>query len=104
MYIKTVVCSFLYISCMQVSISNGISIHINMKVIIGICRSVNVNISIRNIHSRIRLNISVKAGINTGIILNIQQMINVSIGLGDSMTVNIIRVYVLVFVGASILM
>ena len=41
---------------------------------------------------------------NTGIILNIQQIINVSISLGDSMTVNIIRVYVLVFVAASILM
>ena len=87
---------------MQVSISKGISIHINMNMIIGICRSFNVNISIRIIHGRIRLNISVNAGINTGIILNIQQIINVSISLGDSMTVNIIRV--LVFVGASILM
>ena len=55
---------------MQASISNGISIHINMNMIIGICRSFNVNISIRNIHSRIRLKISVNAGINTGIILN----------------------------------
>ena len=52
----------------------------------------------------LRLNISVNAGINTGIILNIQQIINVSISLGDSMTVNIIRVYVFLFVGASILM
>ena len=89
---------------MQVSISNGISIHINMNMIIGICRSFNVNISIRIIHSRIRLKISVNAGSNTGMILNIQQIINVSISLGDSMTVNIIRVYVLVFVAASILM
>ena len=87
---------------MQVSISNGISIHINMNMIIGICRSFNVNISIRIIHSRIRLKISVNAGIKTGMILNIQQIINVNIRLGDSMTVNIIRV--LVFVGASILM
>ena len=87
---------------MQVSISKGISIHINMNMIIGICRSFNVNISIRIIHSRIRLNISVNAGIKTGMILNIQQIINVSISLGDSMTVNIIRV--LVFVGASIRM
>ena len=87
---------------MQVSISNGFSIHINMNMIIGICRSFNVNISIRIIHSRIRLKISVNAGIKTGMILNIQQIINVSISLGDSMTVNIIRV--LVFVGASILM
>ena len=46
----------------------------------------------------------VNAGIHTGIILNIQQIINVSISLGDSMTANIIRVYVLVFVAASILM
>ena len=87
---------------MQVSISNGISIHINMNMIIGICRSFNVNISIRIIHSRIRLKISVNAGIKTGMILNIQQIINVSFSLGDSMTVNIIRA--LVFVGASILM
>ena len=87
---------------MQVSISNGISIHINMNMIIGICRSFNVNISVRIIHSRIRLTISVNAGIKTGMILNIQRIINVSISLGDSMTVNIIRV--LVFVGASILM
>ena len=71
---------------MQVSISNGISIHINMNIIIGICRSFNVNIRTRIIHSRIRLNIIVNAGINTGIILNIQQIINVSISLGDSMT------------------
>ena len=87
---------------MQVSISNGISIHINMNMIIGICRSFNVNISVRILHSRIRLKISVNAGSKTGMILNIQQIINVSISLGDSMTVNIIRV--LVFVGASILM
>ena len=89
---------------MQVSIGKGISIHINMNMIIGICRSFNVNISIRIIHSRIRLKISVNAGIKTGMILNIQQIINVSISLGDSMTVNIIRVYVFVFVGASMLM
>ena len=38
---------------MQVSISKGISIHINMNMIIGICRSFNVNISIRIIHIRI---------------------------------------------------
>ena len=38
----------------------------------------------------------------TGMILNIQQTTNVSISLGDSMTVNVIKV--LVFVGASILM
>ena len=75
------------------SISNGISIHINMTMIIGICRSFNVNIIMRIIHSRIRLSISVNAGINTGIVLNIQ-IINVSIGLGDCMTVNIIRAYV----------
>ena len=87
---------------MHVSIGNGISIHINMNMVIGICRSYNVNISIRIIHSRIRLNISANAGINTGTVLHIQQIINVSISLGDSMTVNIIRV--LVFVGASILM
>ena len=89
---------------MQVSINDGISIHINMNMIIGICRSFNVNTSIRIIHSRIRLNISVNAGMNTGIILNIQQITNVSISLGDSMTVNIIRVCVLVFVAASTLM
>ena len=87
---------------MQVSISSGIFIHINMNMIIGICRSFNVYIRIRIVHSRIRLKISVNAGIKTGMILNIQQIINVSISLGDSMTVNIIRV--LVFVGASILM
>ena len=87
---------------MQVSTSNGIGIHINMNMIIGICRSFNVNISIRTIHSRIRLKRSVNAGIKTGMILNIQQIINVNISLGGSMTVNIIRV--LVFVGASILM
>ena len=46
----------------------------------------------------LRLNISV----NAGIILNIQQIINVNISLGDSMTVIIIRVYV--FVGASVLL
>ena len=58
---------------MQVSIiSSGISIHINMNMIIGICRSFNVHISIRIIHSGIRLKISVNAGINTGMILNIQ--------------------------------
>ena len=56
---------------MQVSTRNGIRIHINMNMIIGICRSFNVNISIRIIHGRIRLNISVNAGINTGTILNI---------------------------------
>ena len=89
---------------MQVSTSSGISIHINKNMIIGICRSLNVSISIRIIHSRIRLNISVFGGTNTGIILDIQQNITVSISLGDSMTVNIIRVYVLVFVAASILM
>ena len=33
-----------------------------------------------------RNNISVSAGINTGISLSIQQIINVSISLGDSMT------------------
>ena len=87
---------------MQVSISNGISIHINMNMIIGICRSFNVNISIRISHSRVRLKIRVNAGIKTGMILNIQQTINVSNSLGDRMTVNIIRV--LVFAGASILM
>ena len=38
---------------MQVSISNGIGIHISMNMIIGICSSFNVNISIRIIHSRI---------------------------------------------------
>ena len=89
---------------MQVSISNGISIHMNMNMIIGICRNFTGNINIRIIHSRIRLKISVNAGINTIMILNIQQIINVSVSLGDSMTVNIIRVYVLVFVAASILM
>ena len=83
---------------------DGISIHINMNMTIGICRSFNVSISIRIIHSRIRLNISVNGGINTGIILSVQQIVNVSRSLGDSMTVNIIRVYVLVFVAASILM
>ena len=88
---------------MQVSINDGISIHININMII-VCRSFNVNTSTRIIRSRIRLNISANAGINTGIILNIQQIINVSIRLGDSMTVNIIRVYVLVFVAASILL
>ena len=62
---------------MHVSIGNGISIHINMNMVIGICRSFNVNISIRNIHSRIRLNIRANAGINTGIVLHIQQIINV---------------------------
>ena len=36
---------------MQVSIGNGISIHINRNMIIGVCRSVNVNTSIRIIHS-----------------------------------------------------
>ena len=87
---------------MQVSISSGISIHINMNMIIGICRSFNANISIRIIHSRVRLKIRANAGIKTGMILNIQQIINVSISLGDSMTVNIIRVFV--FVGAGILM
>ena len=87
---------------MQVSISKGISIHINMNMINGICRSFNVNISIRIIHSRIRLKRSFNAGIKTGMILNIQQIINVNISLGDSMTVNIIRV--LVFLGASTLM
>ena len=86
------------------SISNGISIHISMNMIIGICRSFNDNISIRIIHCRIRINISVNAGMNTGIRLSIQQITNVSISLGDSMTANIIRVYVFVFVGASILM
>ena len=75
-----------------------------MNMTIGICRSFNVSISIRIIHSRIRLNISVNGGINTGIILSVQQIVNVSRSLGDSMTVNIIRVYVLVFVAASILM
>ena len=75
-----------------------------MNMIIGICRSFNVSIGIRIIHSRFRRNISVNGGIDTGIILNIQQITNVSISLGDSMTVNIIRVYVLVFVAASILM
>ena len=65
---------------MQVSISNGISIHINMNMIIGICRSFHVSISIRVVHSRIRLNISVNGGINTGI----QQIINVSISLGEA--------------------
>ena len=87
---------------MQVSISNGVSIHINMNMIIGVCRSFNVNIGIRIIHSRIRLKIRVNAGIKTGMILNIQQITHVNISLGDSMTVNIIRV--LVFAGASILM
>ena len=48
---------------MQVSISNGSSIHINMNMTIGICRSFNVNISIRIIHSRNCLKIS---GIKTG--------------------------------------
>ena len=75
-----------------------------MNMIIGNCRSFNVNISIRIIHGRIRINISVNAGMNTGIRLSIQQITNVSISLGDSMTANIIRVYVFVFVGASILM
>ena len=89
---------------MQVSIGKGISIHINMNMIIGICRSFNVNIRIRIVHSRIRNNISVHAGINTGISLSIQQIINVSNSLGDSMAANIIRVYVFAFVGASMLM
>ena len=61
-------------------------------------------IFVLGLYSRIRNNISVNAGINTGISLSIQQIINVSISLGDSMTVNIIRVYVFVFVGASMLM
>ena len=104
LYFKIVVCIFYVHWYMPVSISNGISIHISMNMTIRICRSFIDNISIRIIHSRFRLNISVNAGINTGIILNIQQIINVSISLGDSMTANIIRVYVLVFVAASILM
>ena len=87
---------------MQVSISNGISIRINMNMSIGICRSFTVNISIGIIHGLIRLEISVNAGIKTGMILNIQQIINVNTSLGDSMTVYIM--WVLVFVGASILM
>ena len=62
----------------------------------------NVNSSIRIIRCRIRLKISVHDGMKTGMILNIQQTTNVSISLGDSMTVNVIKV--LVFVGASILM
>ena len=66
---------------MQVSINDGITIHINMNMIIGICGSFNVNTSVRIIHSRFRLNISVSAGMNTGIILNIQQIINFSISL-----------------------
>ena len=48
-----------------------------MNMIIGICRSFNVNISIRIIHSGIRINISVNAGINTGISLSIQQKMSV---------------------------
>ena len=87
---------------MQVSISNGISIRINMNMSIGICRSFAVNISIGIIHGLIRLKISVNAGIKTGMILNIQQIINVNTSLGDSMTVYIM--WVLVFAGASILM
>ena len=89
---------------MQVSIIDGMSSHINMNTIVGMCRKFNVNTSIRIIHSRIRLNISVNAGMNTGIILNIQQITNVSISLGDSMAANIIRVYVLVFAAATTLM
>ena len=65
---------------------------------------ITVAVRIRIVHSRIRNHISVHAGINTGISLSIQQIINVSISHGDSMTVNIIRVYVFVFVGASMLM
>ena len=38
---------------MQVSISNGIRIHISVTMIIGFCSSFNVNISIRSSHSRI---------------------------------------------------
>ena len=59
---------------MQVSISNGISIHINMNVVIGIYRSFNVTFGIGTIHRRIRLNISVNACINAGIIFNILSM------------------------------
>ena len=57
-----------------------------MNMIIGTCRSFDVNIRIRIVHSRVRNNISVTAGINTDISLSIQQIINVSISLGDSMT------------------
>ena len=54
--------------------------------IIVICRGFNVTIRIRIIHSPIRLKIRVNAGIQTGMILNI----NVSISLGDSMTVKLL--------------
>ena len=64
---------------MQVSISTGISIHINMNMTIGICGSFNVNISVRIIHSGIRLKISGHAGIKTGMIFNIQRIINAGV-------------------------
>ena len=52
---------------MQVSIGNGISIHINMHMIIGVCRSVNVNISIRIIHSQwLRLKVSAYSSLLVG--------------------------------------
>ena len=60
--------------CLLVTVLVFISI---MNMIIGICRSFNVNISIRIIHSGIRINISVNAGINTGISLSIQQKMSV---------------------------
>ena len=64
---------------MQVSIGKGISIHINMNMIIGICRSFNVNIRIGIVHSRIRNNISVNAGINTGISLSTFNKLSMSV-------------------------
>ena len=82
----------------QVSVRIGININMNM--ICGIRRS-TVHISISSMHIRISINISVNISINAGIILKIQQIINVSISIGDSIIM--ISEYGLVFVGVSIL-
>ena len=59
-------------------ISTGLYFHINthMRTIVGMCRGINVNISISVMHIRTCLNISATININTGINVSIQQIIN----------------------------
>ena len=54
---------------MQVCISIGLNIHIHilMRIITGMRRSINVDISISIMHMRTCLNISATININTGI-------------------------------------
>ena len=76
--------------CISISITIHVSIHMNM--IIGMRRSIhgNINISISTMHIRISFNICANISTNTGINVRIQQIINVSISIGNRIIITMV--------------